>query len=68
MSMSREIEYIETIDGEIYIRSNGANYLSVWGRKLIIEEHFKGVGKVFVTSHDRWQDLTQSFPVKKKII
>ena len=66
--MSREIEYIETPDGEIYVQSRGVNYLSEWGRKLILEKHFKDIGAVFITSSDRWQQLTQTFQVKRKII
>lgn len=67
-NMSREIEYIETPDGEIYVQSRRVNYLSEWARKLILEKHFKNIGAVFITSNDRWQELAQSLPVKKKII
>ena len=65
---SREIEYIETPDGEIYVQSRRVNFLSEWGRKIILEKHFKDTGAVFIASSDRWQQLTQTFPVKKKII
>ena len=65
---SREIEYIETPDGEIYVQSRRVNFLSEWGRKIILEKHFKDTGAVFIASSDRWQQLAQTFPVKKKII
>ena len=66
--MNREIEYIETPDGEIYVQSRRVNYLSEWGRKIILEKHFKDTGSVFIASSDRWEELAQTFTVKKKII
>ncbi len=66
--MNREIEYIETAEGEIYVQSRRVNYLSEWGRKIIIDKHFKDAGAVFIASADRWQELTQTFQVRKKII
>ena len=66
--MNREIEYIETAEGEIYVQSRRVNYLSEWGRKIIIDKHFKDAGVVFIASADRWQELTQTFQVRKKII
>lgn len=65
---SKEIDYIETPEGEIYIQSKRVNYLSQWARKLIIEKAFEDKRQVFLTSIDRWQELAQTFPVKKKII
>ena len=65
---NKEIEYIETTEGEIYIQSRRVNYLSEWGRKIILEKHFKDTGAVFIASSDRWEELAQTLPVKKKII
>ena len=65
---SKEIEYMETPEGDIYIQSRRVNYLSEWARKIIIEKAFTDKRQVFIASSTRWAVLTQTLPVKKKII
>ena len=65
---NKEIEYIETPEGEIYIQSRRVNYLSEWARKIIIEKAFTDIKQVFIASSTRWEQLAETLPVKKKII
>lgn len=65
---NKEIEYMETPEGDIYVQSRRVNYLSEWARKIIIEKAFADKRQVFITSSTRWAVLAQTLPVKKKII
>lgn len=65
---NKEIEYMETPEGDIYVQSRRVNYLSEWARKIIIEKAFADKRQVFIASSTRWAVLAQTLPVKKKII